>query len=193
MYNELGLIHIYCGDGKGKTTAATGLAIRAAGNNLKVLISRFLKNDYSSELSILNAIKNIKVNCSKKDFGFFFNMTDKEKVEASIYYSEQLKSIFNEAFEQNYDVLILDEINVAISLGLVDENLLIELINTKPEHLELILTGRNPTKKLISMADYVSEIQCIKHPYEKGIQARKGIEEWFFLVIYSSTKIIFSI
>lgn len=175
MKNNLGLIHIYCGDGKGKTTAATGLAIRAAGSGYKVLINRFLKNNLSGELNILNTISNICVTGSEKDFGFFYNMSDREKSEACRYFSSQLIQAFEDA--KNFDMLILDEINVAVDLNIIDETLLLKLLKNKPEHLEVILTGRNPSDSMTAMADYVSEIKCVKHPFDKGLSSRKGIEE----------------
>lgn len=174
MNNTFGLIHVYYGDGKGKTTAATGLAIRAAGSGNKVLINRFLKNSHSGELNILNQINNISVTGSEKAFGFSFNMTDDEKKEAAIYYTNQLHSVFKAAGD--YDLLILDEINVAVDLGYVEESVLINYIKEKPEHLEVVLTGRNPSANILAMADYASEIKSIKHPYEKGVPARTGIE-----------------
>lgn len=174
---NLGLIHIYCGDGKGKTTTATGLAVRMAGAGFRVLIARFLKNDASSELNILNTIPGIDVIQTPKDFGFIWNMSKSEKEEAAAFYTQLLKSSLQSASDDNYNMLILDEINVAIDLKLVSEELLIQTIKKKPARLELVLTGRNPHPALLELADYVSEIHCVKHPFEKGINARIGIEE----------------
>ncbi len=173
----LGLIHIYCGAGKGKSTAATGLAIRAAGAGYRVLIARFLKNDASSELNILKTIPGIRVIETPKDFGFIWNMSENEKEEAAAYYTRMLTDAMQTASNDNYDMLILDEINVAADLNLVSEELLIRFAKKKPDHLELVLTGRNPGPALLELADYVSEIHCVKHPYEKGICSRIGIEE----------------
>lgn len=175
MNNKTGYIHIYYGDGKGKTTSAIGLAIRAAGAGYRIYISRFLKNDKSSELNILQSISNIHVSGSEKDFGFFFHMSEETKKEAKEFFTFQLTNAFQQSKE--YDMLILDEINVAVDLGLVDESLLINYMQNKPKHLELILTGRNPSKKMLSLADYASEIKCQKHPFNKGISSRTGIEE----------------
>ena len=175
MKEDLGLIHVYCGDGKGKTTASLGLAIRCAGSGFKVLISRFLKNNLSGELNILNTIPNICVMGSEKDFGFFFNMSESKKKDAREYFTTQLIQTFEAS--KDYDLLILDEINAAVELELIDEELLISLIMNKPEHLETVLTGRNPSDSIVAMADYVSEIKCVKHPFDKGITSRKGIEE----------------
>ncbi len=175
--NDLGLIQIYCGDGKGKTTAALGLAIRMAGAGFRVLIARFLKNDDSNELKILEIIPNIDVINTAKDFGFIWNMSEQEKEDAAACYTRLLTDSMDTAADKGYDMLILDEINVAVDLNLVKEDLLIQVIKNKPAHLELVLTGRNPSSSLLDLADYVSDIHCIKHPFETGILARTGIEE----------------
>lgn len=171
-----GLIHIYCGDGKGKTTCATGLAIRAAGNNMNVLMIRFLKNDNSSELSILNTIERITVIPCEKEFGFFFQMTEEQKTEAKKVYSSLLHSAIEQVKNQSFQLLIMDEVMAALKYNLIEESELISFLEQKPNDLEVVLTGRDPSEKLLSIADYVSEIKKIKHPFDQGIQARKGIE-----------------
>lgn len=171
-----GLIHIYCGDGKGKTTCATGLAIRAAGNNMKVLMIRFLKNDNSSELSILNTIELITVIPCEKEFGFFFQMTEEQKTEAQKVYSSLLHSAIEQVKNQSFQLLIMDEVMAALKYNLIEESELLSFLEQKPNDLEVVLTGRDPSEKLLSIADYVSEIKKIKHPFDQGIQARKGIE-----------------
>lgn len=171
-----GLIHIYCGDGKGKTTCATGLAIRAAGNNMNVLMIRFLKNDNSSELSILNTIELITVIPCEKEFRFFFQMTEEQKTEAKKVYSSLLHSAIEQVKNQSFQLLIMDEVMAALKYNLIEESELISFLEQKPNDLEVVLTGRDPSEKLLSIADYVSEIKKIKHPFDQGIQARKGIE-----------------
>ena len=163
------MIHIYCGDGKGKTTAAMGLAIRAAGRGKKIVIARFLKTDDSGEVPVLAAV------------GFYFRMTDQQKAEAGAYYRELLEKAFAEAAREQADMVILDEIMAALGYNLADEERLIELMEVfcpddRREERELILTGRNPSERLLSMADYVTEMKMVRHPYEKGIMARIGIE-----------------
>ena len=147
-----GLIHIYCGDGKGKTTAAMGAAVRAAGRGYRVLILRLLKTDDSGE-----------------------------KKEAAVYYSGQLELAWELAAGKGgekmpADLLILDEANGACSQGFIEEDRLIGLLRSRPRSLEVILTGRNPSQALLDEADYVTEMVMVRHPYEKGIKARKGIE-----------------
>jgi cob(I)alamin adenosyltransferase len=169
-------VHIYCGDGKGKTTASIGLAVRAAGCGKKVLITRFLKTDYSGEVEGLKSIKGITVTPCEKSFGFFSKMTDQQKLEAKAYYSELLETTLQKAADQDYDMLVMDEIMAVCNFGLVDEERVCLFLANRPEKLEVVLTGRDPSERLISMADYVSEIRKIKHPYDQGIMARKGIE-----------------
>ena len=171
-----GLIHIYCGDGKGKTTASMGLALRAAGADKKVLICQFLKSSESSELKSLQHIEGIGVLKGAETNKFVFNMSDIEKLKYSDKCKQQLRRAFDLANAEEYDMLVLDELCAAVSLGMLNEDeLLIELKN-KNDALEVVVTGRDPSPKLVEIADYVSEIKKVKHPYDKGVPARKGIE-----------------
>lgn len=172
-----GLIHIYCGDGKGKTTASLGLCIRAAGNEMKVLLVRFLKNNESCELNILNKIPNIDIFTCEADFGFSFRMSDETKAKAKAAYSNLLNKAFETANNNSYDLLIMDEIIATNNLGFVEEDDLVNYLKTKRPDLEVVMTGRDPSPRLVELADYVSEIKKIKHPFDFGIPARKGIEK----------------
>ncbi|ADL51954.1 cob(I)yrinic acid a,c-diamide adenosyltransferase [Clostridium cellulovorans] len=169
-------VHIYCGDGKGKTTAAMGLCIRAAGSGKKVVIYQFLKNNTTSEIDSLNRIPNITRIEGKDKMKFTFTMTEEEKEELKNYYNEKFKEIVDFVQKTNAELLFLDEIIYAILNNVFEEENLIEFLNKKPKTLEVVLTGRNPSEELIELADYVSEIKKIKHPFEKGIPSRKGIE-----------------
>ncbi|WP_124067568.1 cob(I)yrinic acid a,c-diamide adenosyltransferase [Clostridium sp. E02] len=169
-------VHIYCGDGKGKTTAAIGLAVRAFGSGKKVLITRFLKTDHSGEVAALANLSGITVTPCERSFGFFTKMSEQQKKEAAVYYSDLLHGTFLKVKEENYDMLVLDEIMAVCNYGLVDENIVLEFLSHRQDGLEVVMTGRNPSSQLIESADYVSEIKKIKHPYDDGIQARKGIE-----------------
>ena len=171
-----GLVHIYCGDGKGKTTASIGLAVRAAGSSKKVVVKRFLKNDRSGEVEILKQIPGITVLPCTRTFGFSWKMSQEEKEEAREYYGEELEKAWKKALDQDADMLVLDEAVGACGLGFIREERLLELIENKPEKLEVILTGRNPSKALLAAADYVTEMVMCAHPYTRGIPARKGIE-----------------
>lgn len=171
-----GLIHIYCGDGKGKTTASVGAAVRAAGSGKKVVIKRFLKNDQSGEVEVLKKIPEITLLPCTRQFGFSWKMSPQEREEAKTYYNEELEKAWKMALNQDSDMLILDEAVGACSLGFINEERLLALISSKPEKLEVILTGRNPSKALLASADYVTEMVMRAHPYTRGIPARKGIE-----------------
>lgn len=171
-----GCIHVYCGDGKGKTTASIGLGIRAAGRGKKVLIARFLKTDDSGEVGILKQIPGIQVLPCEKTFGFFLQMTEEDKKEASACYSSLLERSFQKAREMENGLLILDEIMAACNYKLVSEDSLLRLLKERPSSLEVVLTGRNPSKSIMEAADYISEIQKVKHPFDEGLPAREGIE-----------------
>lgn len=174
--NRQGLLHIYCGDGKGKTSAAVGLAVRAAGCGMKVLVVRFLKTENSGEVEVLRSIPGITVPPCERTFGFVFRMTDEQKQEAALYYQSRFEAAAEEAVQGEYDLLILDEILASCNYGMVRETSVVEFLKNRPEKLEVVLTGRNPSETFLELADYVSEICMRRHPYEKGIPARRGIE-----------------
>jgi cob(I)alamin adenosyltransferase len=166
------LIQVYTGNGKGKTTAALGLALRAAGAGLKVFIGQFVKGRDYSELNSLKKIKNIKV----EQFGrgcFIRKKLDRKDIELAKKGLEKIKKIISKTV---CDVVILDEINVALKLKLIKLEDVIFLIKNTPKKTELILTGRYAYPKILKIADLVSEIKEVKHYYRKGVKARKGIE-----------------
>ncbi len=174
--NRQGLVHIYCGDGKGKTSAAVGLAVRAAGRGMKVLVVRFLKTENSGEVEVLRSIPGITVTPCDRTFGFVFRMNEEQKREAAQYYQKRFEDAAREAVQGQYDLLILDEILASCNYGMVNEQSVVEFLKAKPEGLEVVLTGRAPSETLQELADYISEICMRKHPYQKGIPARRGIE-----------------
>lgn len=169
-----GLVHIYCGDGKGKTTAAVGLAIRAAGAGKKVIFAQFFKNGSSSEIKVLKGIENIKLCLCNKNHGFYFNMDEAQRQEACCDYANLFMKTSEHALSA--DLLVLDEIISACNFHMVKEYNLIEFIKNKPDGLEVVLTGRDPSQKLIDIADYITQMQKVKHPFDLGIKARRGIE-----------------
>ncbi|WMJ89520.1 cob(I)yrinic acid a,c-diamide adenosyltransferase [Anaerocolumna sp. MB42-C2] len=171
-----GLIHVYCGDGKGKTTAAIGLAIRAAGSGMKVVLLQFLKGRVVSELESLKLIPGITVIRNHKDLGFYNTMSPQDKKDITVYHNENLRKALDMVKRDSCDLLILDEIMAAYKYELVDCPLIDDLILNKKKELELVLTGRDPAPLFLEKADYVSEIKKVKHPYDKNITARKGIE-----------------
>ena len=172
-----GLVHIYTGDGKGKTTAAIGLGVRACGRGLKVLMVQFLKSMPTGE----------EVGLKRLEPGFMlYRGTSSEKFVPQMSEDEKRKTaeeqlgIFNYAREAaesgRYDLIILDEAFGAIASGMLDANLLIQFVKAKPEKLELVLTGRGMPEEIIAAADLVSEIKAVKHPIKSGVKSRRGIE-----------------
>lgn len=171
-----GLIHIYCGDGKGKTTAAAGLAVRAAGAGKRVLFVQFLKGQPSGEIALFEELPTISVLRAQTNTKFSWDMTAEEKEGIRSRNNNLLAEAFQEAHNGSCDLLVLDEVFGACSAELLDENKLLAFMRAKPEGLELVLTGLNPSQAFIDNADYVTEMRKIKHPYDKNILARKGVE-----------------
>lgn len=171
-----GLIHIYCGDGKGKTTAAMGLSIRAAGRGMRVLLTQFLKGRDTGELKSLALIDGITLVRAKASEKFTFQMTPQELDEAHELSMTTLRDVLERANNGECGLLILDELLGALSCGLVDEDVIREFLDNKPEELEVVMTGRNPPQWLIDKADYVTEMCMRKHPFTRGVPARSGIE-----------------
>ncbi len=177
MKNRQGLIQIYTGPGKGKTTAACGLAVRAKAQKLRVCFISFHKDpkqckpmyDILKKIGIVvyNFAKDHPLCPAKKHKCFEILQKECEKA------LEFIKKIFN---DNKYDLLIIDEINICVRDGFLGEKYVLELMDLKPDNMELVLTGRGATKKMIKKADLVSFIKEVKHPYNQGIRARKGIE-----------------
>lgn len=172
-----GLIHIYCGDGKGKTTAAVGLAVRCAGRGNKVLLVQFLKSRDSGELYSLAKLPDIEVMRGKESKKFTFQMNEEEKHALLIEHNKMFEQVLAKIKNGGYSLLILDEVIGALNAKVFEMPKLIEFLRHKPENLEVVLTGRNPAPELVEIADYVSEMRKVKHPMNKGIMAREGIEK----------------
>ena len=169
-----GLVQVFTGNGKGKTTAALGTTLRALGHGLRVYIGFFMKGKYSyGEFSTLAKLPNIEM----ANYGFRY-LTDPAHIKPEeIDQAKQALSAARKAMlSGNYDLVVLDEINVASALKLIEPDDVITLIKDKPENVELILTGRYADNIVIEMADLVTEMVKIKHPFTNGIPARKGIE-----------------
>ena len=171
------LIHIYCGDGKGKTTAAVGLAVRCAGRGNKVLLVQFLKSRDSGELYSLAKLPDIEVMRGKESKKFTFQMNEEEKHALLIEHNKMFEQVLAKIKNGGYSLLILDEVIGALNAKVFEMPKLIEFLRHKPENLEVVLTGRNPAPELVEIADYVSEMRKVKHPMDKGIMAREGIEK----------------
>lgn len=171
---EQGLIHIYCGDGKGKTTCAFGLALRCAGCGYPVRIVQFLKGGETGEVCAIQQFPNVELLRAKQGTKFTFQMNGEERIQAA----REHAALLDRAFEhvEHVRMLVLDEIMAACSMGMVDEDHLVDLLRHRPSGVEIVMTGRNPSDRLVEMANYVTEMQKIKHPYEQGVKARRGIE-----------------
>ena len=172
-----GQIHVYYGDGKGKTTAALGLALRAVGCEKNVVVAQFLKDRVCGEHNSLAQLSNVTLFRGKPARGKFVrDMSDEEKQETKASQDECLKNALELVNSGKCDVLILDEVIDAYSLGVLDTEMLEELIYNKPDLLELVITGHNPDVRLLERADYITEMVKHKHPYDVGLCARQGIE-----------------
>lgn len=168
------MIHLYYGDGKGKTTAACGLAVRAAGSGMKVLFAQFFKSGKSSEVSVLSSLPCVTVKTPSLYYGRYKTMADEQKKMIGDCYSAFLGEIAADA--KNYDLLVLDEAVSAYGYGLFEDADLVGFLKKEGKAREIVLTGRAPARELIDIADYATEMRKEKHPYDKGIAARKGIE-----------------
>ncbi|MCD8005299.1 MAG: cob(I)yrinic acid a,c-diamide adenosyltransferase [Oscillospiraceae bacterium] len=168
------MLHIYCGDGKGKTTAAMGLAIRAAGHGRKVVVAQFLKGNNSGERVILAAQPNIQCLPVPETMKFTFEMTEEEKERA---WQETADSFDLAArLGREADLLVLDEACAAISTGMLSLDRVLDFLDSRPPELEVVITGRDPDPELLNRADYVTEMRKVKHPFDHGQNAREGVE-----------------
>lgn len=170
---EYGLVHVYMGHGKGKTTSALGIVLRMAGCGGKSAVVQFMKGWPYSEAKGLQFLPGVTLfQTGRADYVYPDKIDPLDYSEA-----ERGLSIGAEAvFSGEYDLVVLDELNVALSFGLVPLDRVLALIGRKPPHVELVFTGRNPPQELIDRADLITEMIEIRHPYQKGILARKGID-----------------
>ena len=175
--NKEGLVIVYTGNGKGKTTAALGLAMRAIGYEHKVCMLQFIKGSwhYGEMDSSKKLEPNFELIAVGKGFvGILDDNSTREEHEK--YAVEALKICREKIFSEKYNVVILDEVNYAINLGLIDVQEIIKLIKEKPSNLDLVLTGRDVKEEIVELADLVTEMKEIKHPFKSGIKAKKGID-----------------
>lgn len=173
---KAGLMHVYTGDGKGKTTAATGLAMRALGSGLKVLFVKYLKpqRHTSGEDIIIEKINTTIAEIKVNTHGIIGEYDEKIAIEIRDQCVESLTSIA--ALWSAYDLLILDEMNIVLNSGFLKAEEVIVWLKNRPQKLEVVLTGRHAPQEIVAMADYVTEMCMRKHPYDSGVVARKGIE-----------------
>lgn len=168
-----GYVQIYTGNGKGKTTAAFGLALRASGAGLNVFIGQFVKGMFYSELNVLKELKNITIKQYGQDC-FIVNKPSENDIKIAKSGFEEIKTILK---SEKYDLVILDEANIALYYKLFSVDELIEALKNRNSKIEVVLTGRKAPEKLIEYADLVTEMKEIKHYYTNGIEARVGIEK----------------
>jgi len=166
-----GLLHLYYGDGKGKTTAAMGLALRALGSGKRIVILQFLKGGKSGEIPLLEQL-GARVYRGKAGQKFVFQMNEEEKAATRRLQNENLAA----AMAESADLLILDEAGSAWELDMVDKELLQRAVLSRPAGQECVLTAHAAPQWMLDAADYVTEMKCIRHPYQKGVAARQGIE-----------------
>ena len=171
-----GLVIVYTGNGKGKTTAALGMVVRALGYDWRILMIQFIKGDWM--YGELEGYKKLAPNFELKRMGrgFVRIMGDKRPIEEHIVAAKNALNYAKENLDKDYDIIILDEINVAIKEGLLDLPEVIKVVQSRPSYLTMILTGRNAAKQIIELADLVTEMREIKHPFKKGMLAQPGID-----------------
>ena len=144
---------------------------------MRVLFARFLKNEFSGELKILDRIPEIEVLHLEKSYGFFKTLSEKEQEEVREMYGRLWNTILGKISTGDYDMLVIDEFMAAYRYGLIpNKEAALHFFLNRPEHLEVVLTGRDPSDEVLELADYISEVKMVRHPFEKGIRARKGIE-----------------
>ena len=172
-----GLLQVYTGDGKGKTTAAFGLAFRAYGRGFKVAVVQFMKTWVTGEVQLAETLENFHIKRIDTSPKFTWEMNEAELEELRLEIRKGFDYVRNMVKENKYDLLVLDEINHIIIKEFVSKEEILEFIDSKPDTLEIVMTGRNAPDWLMEKADLVTEMKCIKHPFEKGIPARVGIEK----------------
>ena len=170
-----GLVHLYCGDGKGKTTAAVGLAVRHSGRGGKVVFAQFLKDGTSGECRVLAKL-GVTVLAANPVGKFSFRMTEKEKAETAAALGRTFDAAIGFAVRERATLLVLDEVCAAVNCGFLPEKTLTEFLESRPDSLEVVLTGRDPSENLQVHADYITEMKKRRHPFDEGVAAREGIE-----------------
>ncbi|MCF0127962.1 MAG: cob(I)yrinic acid a,c-diamide adenosyltransferase [Pseudobutyrivibrio sp.] len=168
------MIHLYTGEGKGKTTAATGLAVRAAGNGMKVIYAQFMKGNETGEINSLSRLEGVTILRGEKNYGFYKNMSDDDRRDLTRIHNQMMDEILCLASDGQVSMIILDEITHAMKYALVDESKIESIL--KLSGVETVLTGRAPKAWIVDKADYVTEMKKVKHPFDAGVKARKGIE-----------------
>lgn len=172
MQEQLGLVHVYTGDGKGKTTAALGMCARAVGHGLSALIVQFMKTGgtYGENFLRLPGLTVIPSGHDCLVFSQEITQQDRDKA------AEGLSLARQALVEGRYDIVVLDEVNVAIKFGLLQAEEVAETVRSRHEGVEVVLTGRYAPQQLLDLADYISETRAVRHPYSKGVVSRQGVD-----------------
>lgn len=173
---EQGCMHVYCGNGKGKTTAAVGLAVRAAGAGKNVLFVQFMKGGKTGELNSLKQLSNIQILRSSKKFPFYHSMTQQQKAGQTQIHNQMLEQMITKFENGEIDVLILDEVTYPYRWKLMDCGRFCSFLAAAKGKIEIVCTGREPEAVFTDSADYITEMKCVRHPFERGVEAREGIE-----------------
>lgn len=182
------MIHLYTGEGKGKTTAAIGLSVRAAGRGLRVYFTQFMKGNDTGELYSLKQLPDVTILRSEKNFGFYSKMSEADKAELTEIHNQILDRLTEAVQSGDCDLIVMDELTYPVKWGLLDADKLKKLLAVADDaqsdgicgeaggNMEIVMTGRDAADFLMDAADYITEMKCVRHPYEKGIHARRGIE-----------------
>lgn len=169
-----GCVHLYYGDGKGKTTASFGLALRMAGNGGRVVIAQFLKGRNTGEIEALKHVAKVEIVRVQTTNKFIFQMNEAELADLRTTQGQLLADAL--AASGDCELLVLDEVLDAYQEQVIDRGVLVRFLESKPAELELVMTGHCLPPELASLADYITEFSAVRHPYERGVQARKGVE-----------------
>lgn len=172
----MGCLHYYYGDGKGKTTAAIGLAMRVLGHGKKAVVVQFLKAGDSGECKMLSKYPGVTLIAGKAAAGFTWSMDEKERIATAMLHNSYLKTVQKKIQDPETVLLVLDEGGDALDLGLIQQEAFFSLLDTRPGHLEIVVTGHKPLEGLMNRADYITEMCMHRHPYQSGMPAREGIE-----------------
>ena len=168
------MIHLYYGDGKGKTTAAIGLAVRAAGAGMRVLFAQFFKDGSSSEITALSSLPGVETVHPGLHYGRWRSMNDGQRAEIGESYRAMFAEIASRA--EDFDLVVLDEAVSAYGYGVLDRAAVTDFLRAEGQNREIVLTGRGPAPELLEIADYATEMRKEKHPFDSGITARRGVE-----------------
>jgi cob(I)alamin adenosyltransferase len=173
---DKGLIHIYCGEGKGKTTASLGLIVRASGAGYDVVIVQYFKSWDTSELKILEKFPNVTIIHGDLPRELTWELSNGTKHGIVEIHNRMFRKAVAAVRPDRKTLFVMDEMIGATTYSYIDSDMVLEYLRNKPDNVEVVLTGRNPLPEFVELADYVSNITKIKHPYDHGILARRGIE-----------------